>query len=226
MTADLDLVGLSAPIRPRASANPLWMLSFVDLISLLVAFFMLLFALSGRSPEEWQQVAAPIAAYWHGDAALTSPDLAPAPARPTVSRNFGLRYVAMLVQGWQTADPVLAQLQLTVGDDRLRLELPPDLVSELASGQGNAVAGSAQAMLGHIGSQLSALGNPVDVVVTGIGSPDQAEAWSDAIALAQSVAEDLATAGLRPAASGATLDPMPGATRRIDLVIREAEGLH
>ena len=233
MTTGFELVELPPSSRPRATASPLWMLSFVDLISLLVAFFMLLFALSGRSPEEWQQVAAPIAAYWHGGGAMTTPDLAtaPAPRRPA-SRNLGLGYVAALVVGWQAADPALAELNLSISDDGLRLELPTDLVEAIASGRGGQAGqaaildAGAQAKLAHIGSQLKALGNPVEVMVSGIGSPDRAMAWSDAVALAQAVSAQLGTTGLQPAVSNATLDPVPGAVRRIELIIREAEGLH
>jgi chemotaxis protein MotB len=223
----LDLV---QPERSGASVrqvSPVWMISFVDLVSLLVAFFVMLFALSSGSTEQWHETARPIAEYWRGTAALRAPGVLPVGASSAATKPpLPLGYVASLIEGWRAADPVLAQIRAAARPDGISLEMPAD---SLIEPDGTAITAAGRLLLDHLAPRLAALSNPVEVLVYGVGSPEQSSVWRRAAGIGLIIARGLDTAGFHPAASSVSITPIgrngDRPERSIELIIRGTEGL-
>ncbi len=64
----------AAAPEPAGESAPMWIVSFADLVTLLMSFFVVLYALKQGGPEQQMDTAAAIAAQFHGD---PSPDADP-----------------------------------------------------------------------------------------------------------------------------------------------------
>jgi chemotaxis protein MotB len=222
----LDLVQPERSNPSARQASPVWMISFIDLVSLLVAFFVMLFALSRGSTEQWHETARPIAEYWRGTAALRAPGVLPvAPSSAAIKPPLALGYVASLIEGWRAADPVLAQIRAATRPDGISLAMPAD---SLLEPDGTAITAAGRLLLDHLAPRLAALSNPVEVVVHGVGSPEQSSVWRRAAGIGLLVARGLDTAGFHPGASSVSIAPIGRSggrpERGLELIIRGTDG--
>ncbi|MBI3709272.1 MAG: OmpA family protein [Proteobacteria bacterium] len=223
----------------RSAGAPIWLLSFTDLVSLLLGFFVLLYSMTSLDNGKWRQIAANLAIVAvpdaREDAAVRGSErnLAVAPVRHAVD----LDYLAAVLRQKTADDPVLSKATIHRLDDRLVLSLPSDL---LFTSNRAELERRGQAALFALGGVLRNIGNQVDV--HGHADPNPVRAgpfasnWELSLARAMAVAAEFRRAGYRrePMILGfadtrfADISPtLPEAerlrlARRVDVVIRPA----
>jgi chemotaxis protein MotB len=219
----------------RTSPNA-WMVTFTDLVALMLTFFVMIFAMSTVKLDDWQSVTDSLRE--HLDSVVgqqvAAPALrldVPAPDRPA---GADLDYLAELLRGQLRSTPALADARVRVEDERLYLSLPADLLFETGR---YALTETAAGAVFAIGGVLRNLPNGIEVV--GHADPRQPQSrypsnWELSLLRARAVASALVDAGvpapLRARGHGDALyaelpDTLPTArrhalARRVDLVIQ------
>ncbi|WP_448188906.1 flagellar motor protein MotB [Azospirillum sp. sgz301742] len=163
--------------KPRAHGRPhdsdgaearktIWLISFTDLMSLLLAFFVLMFSMAEPQAQRWAKMAQGLSA--------RSTATRPSDAQPVLSTAFNaatleaessinLDYLGALLHG-QVADmPELAGVQVTREDDRVVIGLSSDVLFEknapMFSPRGRRVLYLLGAVVGRIGNRIEVVGH-------------------------------------------------------------------
>jgi chemotaxis protein MotB len=201
------------PEIPRSMA-PGWMITFADLLSLLLTFFVLVFATTSVEQKDWQRVVQPISAYLTGRT-LAAPNVA-APV-PTVQAKLDLAYVSTLLDRLVADAPALAGSRVSRDEHRVVLTLRP----------GGAWIGGAPPPLADLARLLSGLDNRVEIFVHGGIDPSPhappVADWRRALQQAMALAAELNRLGYaRPLGASGTAD-LPGGPQaaQIDIEISD-----
>lgn len=185
--------------RKREARRPIWMVTFVDTMALLLTFFVMLFAMTVPQKEKWREIRASLTERIRDTAA--SIGRADSPLDPVAVEDeapaLRIDYLAGLVSPMLRDDPVLAGTVVTRLTDRLVLSLPDDLLFDGGrSGLGGTRGRSAVALLADM---LDRLGNRVEVIghdaPTVGGGDDDPHSWALSISRAAAVARALRDAG-------------------------------
>lgn len=180
---------LAAPV-PVTSPSPGWMISFADLLSLLLSFFVLLFATTSINHQDWVRVMQPVTLYFGGKPAALPGARAPAPTPP--SATLDMNYLTAALRQLVAQDPGLAGATLRGEEHRAILTLPAALLPcRHAVDPGHRLAGLAT-LLGDIDNEIEITGRVGLDPTRGTGP----EAWAQALGLADRVAAMMTTAGV------------------------------
>lgn len=162
----LDL--LSAPIVPampvgRPAAQGAWMITFTDLVALLLTFMVMLFAMSKVELRKWQNLVDLFGQQLDSvrEEAAAQPQNALDIARVDNRPAADLDYLSALLAQNLAAQPLLAGAILQRVEDRLVIALPGELLFAPGS---TALAPSAKATLDALVLQLRPLGNRLEVL--------------------------------------------------------------
>lgn len=184
--------------KPLSEPNQAWMVTFIDLVSLMLTFFVLLFSMSNVKIDEWDKVTDSL-----------SQSLKPVTEKtvntPTAVFNIGsifrkraidLDYLASVMEEAVDEDPLLKNSVLMRLEDRLLLALPGDLLF----GPGRAaLTKAAQTALFNLGGVLRNIGNQIGVNGHSDPTPPAGGAyasnWELSIARAVAVANTLKRSG-------------------------------
>jgi chemotaxis protein MotB len=194
MSASL-LVTLSAQAPGRA-----WLITFVDLILLLLTFFVLMFSMSQPDPAKYAPVAQSYAEAFSPGA---SDEPAFSRARSFVSQAGkqaeDLAYLETALKAAFGRSAALSAIRFRSTDHYLMISLPSQIL-----GQGVDAANAASATLFELGGVFANINNRLAV----IGMADQtAESWTDAIRRSARIAQSMTQAGYdRPIATLARVD--------------------
>lgn len=223
--------------RPARRRSAVWLITFTDLVALMLAFFVMLFSMSTLDGVKWRQFAgAP------SDSLEQAASGTPARASRNIAladpeRGRDLDYLATLLTGQLASEPRLADAILQRRDDRVVISLPDGLLFEPNGATPSERAGAALFSLGGI---LRNLPNRIEVEGhTDPNPPDPdryASNWALSLLRAEAVAAALRQAGYsRPITVrgyGASrferlsprLDPLQrnALGRRVDVVVHEA----
>lgn len=209
-----------------AARKTIWLISFTDLMSLMLAFFVLMFSMSEPQVQRWTQLAQGLSA--RSTAARPS-EAAPVPvsafnaAAIETQAAINLDYLGALLHG-QVADMAeLAGVQVTREDDRVVIGLPGDLLFErnapMFSPRGRRVLYLLGAVVGRIGNRIEVVGHAEREDV----SPDHA--WERALGRAVAVSMALREHGYQRELVARTgmsrLLRTDTAGPRVDIVVRE-----
>lgn len=213
-----------------SSARSMWLVSFTDLISLLLAFFVLMFSMAEPQPQRFAELARGVSAR---STATRPSDARPEPGAvfnaPTVEPVLAanLDYLAALFRNQMAADPLLADLPVRREDDRVVIGLAG---SRLFLDDGPGFSDSGRRLLFLLGDALGRIGNRVEVVGHAereVDSPGQE--WERALSRAAAVSMAIRESGYRRdlvaravVAPGSRDDAAQGPL--VDLVIREQRG--
>lgn len=192
-TLDLDHVE-----EPEHRNTKMWMLTFTDLVSLLLTFFVMLFAMSNVKIDEWDKVIDSL-----------SQTLNPSPEetvrKPTAQLNIGtlfyrravnLDYLASVIEENLSNDPLLRDVLIVRLEDRLLVALPGDLLFDPGAA---VISERAQGAMLTLGAMFDNVGNTI--AVTGHTDPappdgtSYASNWELSIARAASVANAIRRGG-------------------------------
>ena len=184
--------------EPERENTKMWMLTFTDLVLLLLTIFALLFAMLNVKIDEWDKVTDSL-----------SQTLKPAPKetvhKPTAQLNVGtlfrrnavnLDYLVSVIEENLSSDPLLKNALIVRLEDRLMIALPGDLLFD----PGAAVINErARDPMFTLGAMFANVGNAIGV--TGNTDPDApggdafASNWELSIAQAASVANAIRRGG-------------------------------
>ena len=231
---------LCAPGTRPAISRQAWMLTFTDLVSLLLTFFVLMFSMSQLEIERWRAIAASFS----GSLDMPAAGIAPTePARfaiATISprRALDLDYLASVLKQNLGANPLAHGIEIGRDGERLLISVPADLAFAPGSAR---LADRSAPMLVAIASVLRTIAN--DVATEGHADPapvtagDFASNWELSLARAEAVAAVLRTVDGREGivargfADSRFADLPPGEAearhalaRRVDIVLLPARG--
>jgi len=180
---------------------PLWLITFADIMALMLTFFVLLYSMSTPEVEKWESLTSAIN---QGFSKFYSQPRH-AGAQDTIniekldfSRALNLNYLKTLLEEVVSQDDRLDQTKLILQHDRLIVSLPEDLLFE--SGQDD-VQPRAQQAIFAIADVLSRIRNRVEIIghtdPRPITNPELgiSSNWELSLARAASVAEVLKNAG-------------------------------
>jgi chemotaxis protein MotB len=200
-------------------ARTLWLYTFSDLMSLLLCFFVLLFAMSQVESGRWQEIFGVAV---RDEAAMTAEERADKEATRNAAALSEARD-ANYLQALMTER--LAHLSLGVPvaisrvSDGVLLTMPADAL--FATGAARDTAALAK-QLAPLAALLASVPNALSVILS---SPHSAtpEAWRAALARGQAFADALGHAGLDHVGAIETRD-LPGTGPQIALLLRDREG--
>lgn len=236
------------PVRTSSSAgsgsmNGMWIISFADLTSLMLAFFLLMFAMREPDSARWTDARGLTTA----PSTATRPALPHAPPpEPRAAFNVAtteeisarsLDYLSAVLRNQVSARPALAGLTVTRQDDRLTLFAPAGL---LFAADGATLSPGGREALYLLAPMLERAGNRVEILAR-VGLPDNQQsgqqsgqqrggqindggkAWEQALIRAVLTAQGLRDAGYQVdlVARGGVADMTLDGETGVELTIRE-----
>lgn len=166
-----------------------WMITFADLMSLLVTFFVMLFAMSAIEITKWREVTAVL----QSSPRVVAKDDGSVPgaersvvASPQQRHAANLDYLAGVLADLLRVEPTLSGLIITRLEDRLVIAMRG---ADLFDAEALSARGARDVRV--LGSVLRHIGNQVDIVGHATGE----EAWRRSMIRADLVAEALNAGG-------------------------------
>lgn len=218
---------------PESHGSAVWLITFADLVALLLAFFVMLFAMSKVDFRKWQNLTDALArglnAVRQESAVAPLHSLDVNVAELTAGQD--LDYLAGILRQQLAAGPSFAQAEITRYADRLVISVPAAAFADGAK-TGPGRGGGA---LFHIAGVLRQLRNRIEVVAYADAeetADGELTHWELALSRGRAAAAKLRAAGYERdvivrgrsmTQNGEAGAPAPGGTgevRRIDLVVR------
>ncbi len=185
--------------RVKRAAQTPWMLTFADLMSLLLTFFVLLFSMSQIKVDSWQAVVDALSRQRDpfNSATEIRPDADRNAAKEIQPRTYDLGYLETVIGEKLRTDPVLANSIVQRLGDRLIVSLSADMLFDGDDAELTRPAKQATYVLGNV---LRTVGNAIEVdghtdpkpIVGRSSYPSQ---WELTLSRAVSVAAALRDAG-------------------------------
>ncbi|SCA57893.1 Chemotaxis MotB protein [Candidatus Terasakiella magnetica] len=149
-----------------------WMVTFTDLVSLLLTFFVMLFSMATVQIDKWDAITDSLSTTLNPQKTQT---VATATADYNIStvfrkRAINLEYLQAVLAEKVEKDDILGRSMIQLLDDRLLISLPGDLL--FTSGSKNLSTRSQETML-KIGDVLRHVSN--QIVITGHTDPQPSE---------------------------------------------------
>ena len=141
---------------------PPWMLTFADLMSLLLTFFVLLFSMSQIKVESWQAVVESLSQQRDpfSSAAESRPDADRNMPKEIEPRTYDLGYLETVIGEKLRSDPVLANSIVQRIGNRLIVSLSSDMLFDDNDAKLTQPAKQATFVLGNV---LRTVGNAIEV---------------------------------------------------------------
>ena len=183
----------------QEKANAAWMVTFTDLVSLMLTFFVLLFSMSSLQIDKWEEMTDTLSKTLNPSSVKT---VAAATAEFNISTLIrrpatNLDYLSGVLQAGVKDDPLLAKSQILLLEDRLVIALPGDLLFSPGKAE---MPEETRSALFTLGGLLSNVSN--QIAVNGHTDPKApgkdagfASNWELSIARASAVANSLREAG-------------------------------
>jgi chemotaxis protein MotB len=183
---------LSRGPAPTARATTPWLITIVDLLTLLLTFFVLLFSMAQVEPKRFGEVARS-----YGDAfAPAATDSARRLPKISAAAGDDLAYLQAVLKATFASTPGLKDIEFRLTPQYLMLSLP---VTDLFVPGSGGFAESAETPVFDLSGVLSNLKNRIAVVGTASMSRSESDAegaaWSLAIARAKAMADALKAGG-------------------------------
>ncbi len=174
-----------------------WMTTFADLLSLLLTFFILLFAMSEIKKEEWEELTASLKGRLNPADIIVSQDITDVPPSPRidVKSALNLTYVYNLLQK-QLGDVVGKDVTLVQEDGRILVQLSSDASFKSSSAE---FSSKGLPVIRVVASAVAKLSNKIEVLghtdPRPINTRDYPSNWELSVARAYAVAQEIRGAG-------------------------------
>lgn len=209
------------------SRRTIWLVSFTDLISLLFAFFVLMFAMTEPDRPRWERMAEGLSARSTASApSERAPDPQAAFNAATVEpqSRVSLDYLGALLRTQVADRPELAGVFVQREADRVVIAFPGELLFEH---NGLVIGERGRQALHTLGAVVGRIGNRIEVV--GHAEREDAasgQAWERSLGRAVAVSAALRGSGYRGdlVARSVMAPGVPRGGTRVDVVVREMEG--
>ncbi len=222
---------------PRGPQRPAWLVSFADLIALLLAFFVLLYSMQRVEQGKWEALIQSLSSTLQPSPVIEEPEPSADLNVESLKRPsaINLAYLEVLLRSRKSKEVALSGILLRRRVDRLVIMVPSDLLFE--PGQATPVA-AARARLSALASVLRNISNRIDIYGHTDPSPVRSGRYRSnrelSIARAVAVADQLRAFGYRrPVAALGFADTRFGDVasvetrarrfeyaRRVDIVVR------
>lgn len=205
-----------ASARAPSIFGGVWLVSFADLISLLVSFFILLYSMSDVPPAAWTALREGLARGLGQDSAPAPDPMRPARVPLGDSVGLNLDYLAVLLAERMAGDAAGAAMTIARRGDRIVIALSD---ADLLGAGPMTVSDDTAGHLARLAALLAHVRNRVEVLAFVPRSEENAGelAWTRAIGRAQAVAQSLNRSGLAHGAIAlATADASAPASVDID----------
>ncbi|MDF1793178.1 MAG: OmpA family protein [Thalassobaculaceae bacterium] len=176
-----------------------WMVTLVDLVSLMLAFFVLRFAMTTLDTPSFEKAAGAIALVLGQEVSVVerAPPVTLNVEAERTRRGFSLGYLEPVLEAKMANDPVLRLARIARAGDLLVIALPADLLFPVGAAN---LTRDARSAVGVLSSALSTLPNRIDVVGHAdpepmSGSGRYASNWQLSLARADAVATRLVETG-------------------------------
>ena len=212
------------PRRPRSAGNA-WMITFADLIALMLTFFVLLFAMSQLQQQKWQSLveslAGNLSATYKTETAKYAADYQP--EAQIIPPGADLDYLEPILREHFATEPMLAGGLIQRAEDGLRLSFPDE---RLFVGSTPELTARGAKVIFALGSVLRNLDNAVDVNtrIRRLDAAGAAADWEAALARSVAVIRILTQSGFTgPIVARGQGDGAARAARAegLDLLVRE-----
>lgn len=181
----------------------MWLISFTDLISLMLAFFVLMYSMSEPESQRWTRLAKGLAdTIPAARSTATTPSDRPADPRAAFNAQavelraaVDVNYLGALLRSQTAANAELAAVEVRREDDRVVIGLPGERMFD-ASGavftdEGRRIVFLLGAVVGRIGNRIEVVGHAEREDPTG------GAAWERALTRAVAVSAALRETGYR-----------------------------
>ena len=223
--------------EPERDSGQAWMVTFTDLVALMLTFFVLLFSMSRFDEVQWQNLKDSISLGLDrvSEFKVPIPEEELDIKRVTALPGDDLGYLASVLDQHMKEVSSLSDVLLENRGDQLRLVLRTG--RHFGPVGGNLTAAGEDALFA-IGGIVASLSNRIEVagyaLPLELGSRDRIKTWEAALVRAQSVAGRLTSAGYRGdipvralgarsgtgAAQDTSAQNVPGPAGRVDIIIR------
>lgn len=222
----------------------LWLITFTDIMALMLTFFVMLYAMSSPKEDEWKKVSSALsrglskfdsAAWKAGEQDTVEIE------KLDMTQALNLKYLKTLLEEIIKQDERLKDAVLVLQEDRLIMALPTDLLFETGSAD---VGTEGKKSLYAVADLFSRIKNRIEVI--GHADPRQGQGetpqfssnWQLSLSRAASVAAVLESVGYKRSVtvrglSSARYDELPAdmseeerlsLARRVDIVIMKDDG--
>lgn len=215
-------------VVPATAAGKAWLVTFTDLVCLMLTFFVMLFAMADPDPPRYRALLSGIPGADPTQLGDQRPEAALSALTLERGKAIDLGYLGRVFESQMRANPELADVRIARIDGSLTLSVPSDLL--FSPGDATLSAAGRQALF-VLGGVAANIGNAVDVVGYADATPAGRQwpsNWELSLARAQTVAQSLRDAGylrditVRGHGDGRASASGPDAAgRRVDLVVRE-----
>ncbi|WP_448203213.1 flagellar motor protein MotB [Azospirillum sp. sgz302134] len=213
----------------------IWLISVTDLMSLLLAFFVLMYSMSEPEAQRWTGLSQALSQAQTASARSTATTPSVAAPEPKAAFNaatveslsaMNLDYLGALLRTQTAANEDLASVDVQREDDRVVIGLPGVVMFDASGGtftdQGRRVLYLLGAAVGRIGNRIEVVGHAE--------REDQGNglAWERALTRAVAIAAALRETGYKRdlVARSMMSEPVSAGGARVDIVVRdEAEGV-
>ncbi len=227
-----------------AQAVPLWLITFTDVMALMLTFFVLLYSMSVPEEEKWKEIADSFSSKFNYEEARPhnagSQDVISID-RIDKSRALSLRYLKALVKNLLKTNGV-KDVIIFENDKRLVISLPSELLFKSGSAQINL---KGKKVLFALGGALSRVKNRIEIAghtdprpITGTNGPYRTN-WELSLARSASVSvmlkdvgysRDITIRGLSSArfdemSEDASVEERYGLSRRVDIILMDDDGM-
>jgi chemotaxis protein MotB len=214
-------------LPPTPRRNPGWMLTFADLLALILTFFVMLYAMNHARSEKWGGLAA--AMQDHFSTGSGHPTDRPATGTASLKDGMDLGYLQTVIEGQFGRAGLPYRIERRA--DELLIRLPQAVEADTA---GLHLTKEAESAARELGQVLEAVRNGISVsghAATGLAGTAYGSPWELSLASARLVAKGIEAAGygrniLALGHGDAYLEPESGAGRgnalmgQVDVVIR------
>lgn len=228
------------PVLPVQHSSNIWLISFTDIIALMLTFFVMIFAMSNPKTEAWSHLVTSLGSEFRkaqggpaGSGAHSHAEI----SGKAIEKGVDTSYLGAVLYNMLEKHSELSQIRLTTTKDKLILSLPHDLIFETGSAK---LSPAGRQALTTLAGTLKHLRNKIEIYGHSDPAPISKNSrwnsnWSLSLARALSVAGTLTDAGFRRDLSVLGLadteyDKIPATlsqeeryarSRRVDIVIHE-----
>lgn len=226
----------------QSPTSSTWLISFTDVMALMLTFFVLLFAMSNPKQEEWEQFTQNMQQNFNkfeGEADNRGTQDAINISAINYSKALDIKYLRSIIEKLVESDSSLGQVTLMENAGRLIISLPQDILFD--AGRTEVKEEGKRALSSLVGS-LRRIKNNVEIVghtdprpISNSGFPSN---WELSLTRAASVAGIMRSVGYNQSLSikgyaGGRYDDLPKTlpketrmdlSRRVDIIIREDDG--
>ena len=190
---------LQLPELHRGAERPsVWIMTFADITALLLAFFVMLFAMSSLEPEKWKSVISRVVTVdQRDDTKAPPPDSTNTVNTEDIAPALPTDYLSQVLAEKFKRHAILSRVMVHRLDRQVILSLPADALFE--SGEIVLTPAAREAVSG-LASAVATLGNQIDVYGHTDQTPeaqrDFPSKWTLSLARAVAVAAELRRTGL------------------------------